>query len=251
MPKRATKDEPIFIDTTDPITTRETSQQLINEITRAVQATKWPYKTHQEQYWKRDQALSVVFIIGGLRNSEVVQGPNETSGLKKNKKTGVKELVKYKPNSYPLRFKQVRVYPERIIILNAQTVKHGKLRPEIVFPKKGSLGTLTNILGVWLQEMVKLEAKPDSYLFPRGTTGKTGFDFDTSLSTNRAWDIINDATGKFPHWYRAVSETLYGRVIFKNDAYMLKERMGLRTLEATVPYVQSNYKEAERNAEKL
>lgn len=249
--KRSTKDEPIYIDTSTPLTTRQTTQALINDIFKIVRSTQWPYKTHRELYHLRDQAFSVVFIIGGLRASETMRGPGHTSGYKLNKNTNKKELVQYVPNSYPLKFKQIKSYPERILLLNCQTVKRGNLRPEIVFPKKGALGDLTEILDKWINTLIDLGAEPNDYLFPRGVNNGLGLDLHTPLSTKRAWAIIYETTGKFPHWYRAVCETLYGRVIFRNNAYMLKERMGLKTLEATVTYVQSSFKEQERNAEKL
>ncbi len=267
--KRATQSEPIYIDTTTETTTQQTVKELLTQLKQAIQKTRWQYKNHIATLQLRDQAASVVFIVAGLRNSEVCQGPQQTSGWKyynsftaQGEKEQRVERRIYKPNSYPLKRKQIRIYTERIVILNAQTVKHGKLRPEIVFPKKGGLAPFAEILESYVNKIDALGAEPESYLFPpaypntkeylnaEDRTEKNPFNFTRAMSTNRIWRIIKDTTNLFPHWYRAVCETLYGRVILKN-AHMLKDRMGLTTLEATVPYVQSNYKEHEKNAENL
>lgn len=251
--KRKTQDEIIPLDTTDPNSTRQTTQQLINQLYNQIQNANWPYKHNTEIQQLRDKALIATFIISGLRASEALQGPQQTSGWKWKDKQKI-ERVTYKPNSYPLKFKQIKNYPERIIIYNAQTVKHGYVRAEIVFPKNGALGTITQFLDQWINKALELGATENSYLFPKATIHQettNPFNWKKPLSTKRAWQIIYVTTGKFTHWYRAVSETIYGRVIFKNDAYALKQRMGLKTLEATTPYVQGNFKELEKRAEQL
>jgi hypothetical protein len=260
--KRATRDEPIYIDTSTSETTEQTVKELLEQLYNSVKQTCWDYKKHQETLWLRDQAASVVFIVAGLRNSEVCQGPAKTSGWKWKDKKKVKR-IEYTPNSYPLRRKQIRVYPERLVILNVKTVKHGKLRPEIIFPKKGALTPFAEILEMWVKRLDSFGADGETYLFPPAYPNTreaekndrekeaNPFNFGKAMSTSRIWRIIKDTTRNFPHWYRAVCETLYGMVIFEGSAHMLKDRMGLTTLEATVPYVQSSYKEKEKNAEKL
>jgi hypothetical protein len=43
------------------------------------------------------------------------------------------------------------------------------------------------------------------------------------------------------HWFRGVSETLYGKVVFKNDRYKLAKFMGLKGLDSTLSYVNEPY----------
>jgi hypothetical protein len=254
--KRKTRDIPIFIDTNDKQSTEETTKQLIQELITTVDLIKWNYKRYPEEYQLRDKAISSVFIMSGLRNGEAAQGPEKTWGWKKNQKTKKKEYISYQPNSYPLQRKQVRVYTDRIIILNCQTVKNGDLRPEITLTKKGSFALLTQIVEKWINLLDSLGATEESYLFPsashdRKTSNGAIFDLDKPLSTKRIHWIIKTTSNKFPHWFRAVNETLYGRVIFKNDPWKLKQRMGLKTIEATAPYVQGSYKEDEKTIERL
>ena len=92
----------------------------------------------------------------------------------------------------------------------------------------------------------------ECYVFPKGVGLKAGsFLWDKPLSTKRAFWIIKTGTGKFPHWFRAICETVYGRLVFKSDAWKLKEFMGLRRLDSTTPYVKGSWEENEAQIYKL
>ena len=72
----------------------------------------------------------------------------------------------------------------------------------------------------------------------------------TVFSPDCFW-IIKTMTDRFPHWFRSVCETIYGRLIFNSDAWKLKEFMGLRRLDSTTPYVQGSWEEDEEKIFKL
>lgn len=111
-------------------------------------------------------------------------------------------------------------------------------------PKVGGLKGLTGTFEIWLN----LVEDPESILFPRWTPA--GFNFSHSINRKRAYAIIS-ATGKFPHWARAVCETIYGRKVFLNDAWKLKQFMGLKRLDSTAAYVSGSWEENERNVYRL
>jgi len=185
---------------------------LWDELKTIINLSGWPYKTNIALFKLRDRALICLLILTGLRISEALQ---------------LKKL-------------QFRVYDKDIILANAQTVKRGLLRTKIVLPKIGKFATFTFVFEEWLREV----PTPDSYIFPKGTSLRAGsFLWDKPLSTKRAFWIIKTTTGKFPHWFRAVCETVYGRLVFKSDAWKLKEFMGLKRLDSTSPYVKGTWED--------
>lgn len=193
-------------------------QYLIPKLQEIVQHTQWPYKTNIDQLQMRDQAVVSFFILTGIRNSEHKQ----------------------------LRKKQTRIYKTHILIINVQPSKRGKLREEIVLPKTGGLSYFTLTFEKWLMQV----PGDNDVLFPSADlNGK--LHWDKPLSRKRVHWIIKTTTGFFPHWFRGVCETLYGKQIFKNDAWALKDFMGLIDLESTLPYVSSQWKQYEKNIFKV
>ena len=199
--KRKVSDVPIFLD-----------DRLWDELEAIINVEGWHYKTNIALFKLRDRALICLLILTGLRISEAL---------------ALKKL-------------QFRSYKRKILLANAETVKHGLLRAKIILPKQGKLRRFTFVFEAWLREV----PTPDSYVFPKGTSLRAGsFLWDKPLSTKRAFWIIKTTTGKFPHWFRAVCETVYGRLIFKNDAWKLKEFMGLKRLDSTSPYVKGTWED--------
>lgn len=245
--KRATADEPIPLD-----------ENLFTYLTQLVEKTKWPYKVPEqlkEQLWARDQALFALPLIVGLRASEIVQGPSKTVGRKLNRVTNEYEPVTYKTKTYPMQRKNLKMYSTHILIFNAKTVKNGNIRKNLELPKKGGFALLTVFVEKWLNifdshfddQIGRLHE--EAYLFPHCTKG--GFHFDTPMSTTRMHHIIKYTNGKFPHWARAVCETVYGKKVFKNDAWLLKGFMGIKNLDSTAPYVQGSWEDKKENLYKL
>jgi hypothetical protein len=173
----------------------------LNELMRGMKT--WPYKTQPDYLTLRDKALFCALLLIGPRASET-----------------------------KLKKKQFLVKPNEVIVLNVETVKHGDLRKEIILPRSGSLSIYTDILVDWLQHVPEAEA----YVFAPADA-YSHFRWDTPLDRKRIWQIIKEATGLFPHWFRGVHETIYGRLVFRNDAWKLKDHMGLKRLDSTAPYV--------------
>lgn len=188
--------------------------RLWDELHTIINLSGWNYKTNIRLFKLRDRALICLLILTGLRISEALR----------------------------LRKLQFRVYDKEIVLANAQTVKRGLMRTRIVLPKSGSLAAFTLVFEEWLNVV----PYDESYIFPKGTSLRAGsFLWDKHLSTKRAFWIIKTTTGKFPQWFRGVCETVYGRLIFKSDAWKLKEFMGLKRLDSTTPYVKGTWEEDE------
>lgn len=207
--KRATKDLPIFLD-----------NKFYENLENIIDSLEWDYKsTFRDKFLLRDKALVALLILTGCRISEALR----------------------------LKRKQFRIYESHILLVNVETVKHGKLRKEIILPKHGSLAVFTAIFETWLKEIP--EQQEESYVFPTGTA--QGLHYNQSLTRYRANRIIKKTTGKFPHWFRAVCENLYGKKVFNNNAYKLKDFMGLVNLASTDAYVQADWTEDKEKVFKL
>jgi len=183
-----------------------------------VKKVKWPYKVNVPQLQLRDQALVCFFLLTGIRNSE-------------HKK---------------LKKKQTRNYPTHILIVNVQPLKHGLMRDEIILPKQGSLTPFTAIFEEWLKQIPNDEC----VLFPAATP-QGELIWEKSLSRQRVHWIIKKTSGMFPHWFRGVCESIYGKQVFKNDAWALKDFMGLVNLNSTSPYVSGQWKTYEKKIYKI
>lgn len=185
--------------------------ELFNDLLRLVDKVKWNYKTNRELYARRDKALFCFLILSGCRVSEA--------------------LI--------LKKKQFRVYPNKIEVANVQTLKHGLLREKIFLPKLGSLKPFTYIFEDWLQTV----PEDSNYIFPLGNS--TGLNYKLHIGRKRAFEIVA-LTGKFPHWARAVCANIYGKIVFKNDAWKLKEFMGWKNLDSSSSYVNGRWEEDEK-----
>lgn len=190
-------------------------KNFIPDLVKTIEAIKMPYKTNVEELQCRDQALAALLTLSGLRVSEALR----------------------------LKRLQFKVYDDRIILANASTLKHGLLRAKIILPKEGRLEPFTEIFERWLIQVPNEE----SYVFPSAKGFSSSFNWERPLRRAWAHRIIFLTTGKFPHWFRSVCETIYGRWIFDKDAWKLKEFMGLRSLDSTSPYVKGTWEEDEPN----
>ncbi len=197
-----------MIDTSSIHTEKETTRQLITNLNVLINKMAWNYKTNITLLQLRDKALFALLLLTGTRISEALN----------------------------LKKKQTLDLTSKILIANVETLKHGNLRDEIDLPKIGSLSVITKHVENWLIQV----PDKDSFIFPRGSPN--GFIWSKHLGRKRAHWIIKTQTKMFPHWARAVCETIYGRVILK-DSYDLMRFMGLKRLDSTTPYVQSNWKE--------
>ena len=189
-------------------------QNFYTNLHKTIQQAQWPYKTNTHQLWKRDQALIAFLILTGVRNSET------------------QHITK----------KQTHNFKTHILVTNIKTLKNGHTREKTTLPKKGAFAPFTQTFQTWLDQI----PHEDAVLFPAANPDGT-LNWNKPLSRPRIHHIIKTTTGKFPHWLRGVCETIYGQQIFKNDAWALKDFMGLKRLDSTNPYVQSPWKKYTKN----
>lgn len=195
--------------------------KFFSELDGLIKKIDWPYKSKfAGALVKRDRALFAFIILTGVRASEAIE----------------------------IRLKQIRPYPGYIEVANIKTIKRGLLRSRVIMPKIGALKVLTLYVEAWLREIEVDGPGEDAYLFPR--LAPDGFNYEAHINRHRVYQVIQ-ATGKFPHWGRAVCETLYGKKIFKGDAWKLKQFMGLKRLDSTSPYVQGTWQENEKDVYRL
>jgi len=115
--KRKSTDVPIFLDA-----------RLWEDLESIINVEGWPYKTNIALFRLRDRALICLLILTGLRISEALL----------------------------LKRLQFRIYKRKILLANAETVKHGLLRTKIILPKQGKLSTFTFVFEEWLNTIPKL-----------------------------------------------------------------------------------------------
>lgn len=226
--KRKVKDEPIILDSL-----------LLPKLAQTIEKVEWPYSVNTDTLHQRDKALTAFIILTGVRNSEI-GGIAQRTGRRKNGKTVTLSEIP------PIRKKQTRIYNNHILIVNIQPGKHGKLREEIILPKTGGLAPFTEIFEEWLKQV----PDDESVIFPTANP-QGNLNWNKALSRQRIHWLIKTTTGLFPHWFRGVCETIYGKQIFKNDAWALKDFMGLVNLDSTSPYVSGQWKQHEKNVYKV
>ena len=180
---------------------------FIKNLVSEVEQIEWPYTKDEtrEKLHDRDKALAALLILIGLRISEALR----------------------------LQRKWFSVEEDRISIADIQPGKKGNIRSGLWLPRTGKLAPLTRIFCKWLTQVPD---DPEAYVFP--SAKPFGFiHWDRPMERARAHWIIKTTIGKFPHYYRGVTETFVGKVIFRNDPYKLKKFMGVRRIESVYPYV--------------
>ena len=213
--RRAVKDIPINL-----------GDSFWKELQSFVDSITWDYKSDGKPFYiERDQACASLIILTGLRIAEVLGSSKDAP-------------YPY----YPLHKKDFTETSHEVILNRVKTEKHGEERSNIVMPLSGELAFFTLKFQAWLNRV------PDKncVIFPRGRYStqvnkpfEAYFNWNKSLDRRRYWRIVKDTLDKFPHWFRGVDETIYGRMVFGNDPFTLKEHMGVKTIEAVVPYVAS------------
>lgn len=189
-------------------------EYLLPKLLQTINKVQWNYKTNKQQLQQRDQALTAFLLLTGIRNSE-----HQT-----------------------IKKKQTRNYKTHILIVNIQPLKRGKLREEIILPKTGGLAPFTQIFEQWLTQI----PHDENIIFPSANP-QGQLNWNQPLSRQRTHWIIKTTTGMFPHWFRGVCETIYGKQIFNNDAWALKDFMGLVNLDSTSPYVSGQWSKYKQN----
>lgn len=177
------------------------------EVIDLLEKNKIPYKKHFD-LWQRDKALISLLLLSGLRINEALR----------------------------LRLKQFDFNDKHFIIIkNVETSKRGLTREEIPLPLEGKLSPFTFILKEWLSTIPSAE----NYVIP--SASMSGIHWNKPLSRQRSHYIVKALTGFFPHYYRSLCESHYGR-IFKTN-WALKDFMGLADLRSTEPYVKTDWRD--------
>ena len=217
--RRATKSIPIIAyEKTD-------LPELINKLKNIIEKTEWGYTSeYKDVLIMRDKAIVAFLFLTGLRVSEAVGDP------------------RVRPDS-GIKLSQIIERPKHFMLYNVETVKRGDDR-EIKIPIDGMLGELTVYFTDWYRYLV--QTGKGYFLFP--SASGFGINYKKQIPKQRVHGIMQTTTNYFPHWCRAVYENIYGHVVFDNDAYKLSKCMGLKRLDSTEPYIQSDWK---RDLDKL
>jgi integrase len=169
------------------------------------------YKLYPDRLPLRDSAAVATLTLTGLRASELVL----------------------------LKKKQIVNHGDLIRIHKVKTLKGGLMRDQIPLPTRGILSKFTKIITTW----ISFVPNDEYYIFPRAHS--FGINFRTHLKRYRIYQIVYALTGKYPHYFRSVCATLYGKYILK-DAWMLKQFMGWSNLNSSSPYVKSAWERKEK-----
>jgi integrase len=190
------------------------SEQFLTDLYQTVQKAEWPYKTNTHQLQQRDKALISFLILTGVRNSE-------TQTITK---------------------KQIHNNKTHLQITRIKTLKKGNEREKVILPKIGGLAPFTQTFETWLNQI----PNQDSILFPSANIDGS-LNWKQPLSRQRIHYMIKTTTGKFPHWYRGVCETIYGKYFFENDIYALQTFMGIKNINSLTPYVDGHWERYTKN----
>jgi hypothetical protein len=86
-------------------------------------------------------------------------------------------------------------------------LKNELLRNKTILSKQGDLSPFTAIFEEWLNQV----PNENSILFPSANSATGALNWNKPLGKNRVHHIIKYTNGMFPHWYRGVCETIYGK----------------------------------------
>lgn len=199
---------PEWLNVTKRGVKKERKLMKLSQLAKYLETRTLPYKTNFEMLHLRDQALISLLLLSGLRISEALK----------------------------LRLSQFDLSDAKFaIIKDVETVKRGLPREEIPLPKEGQLSPFSEILFAWLLRVDGV----DSFVFPPASI--FGIHWNRALSKQRCHVIVKAITTKYPHYFRAMCESHYGRIFRTNWA--LKDFMGLTDLRSTEPYVKTDWRD--------
>lgn len=179
---------------------------FFDKLTKEIDRIAWPYVKLdvKDKLVARDKALVSLLILLGLRIGEALERKGQ----------------------------DFTDQPDRILVADINPEKYGLVRTELYLPKTGPLGPLTEIFEKWLKQV----PSADSYVFPSAWPFGC-LNWHNHLDRKRAHQIVKFTTGHFPHFYRGIGETVYGKLVFQNDIFKLKDFMGLNDIRSVFPYV--------------
>lgn len=183
----------------------------IQQIYHMVTTNSWPYKTNMEFYIKRDKALmSLLFLTAG-RISEVLSLNKEQFDFQADKNFIIIRNM---------------ILVKRLKTRKGKPVKHrtAPIRDEVPLALKGPLSKFTRLV----QDYLNLIEEPKEKLF--------------KFKRHRAWQIVNNVTGQWCHWFRSQSESYYGKYVF-NTPFALRDFVGVSDIESLGPYVKTQWRD--------
>lgn len=121
-------------------------------------------------------------------------------------------------------------------LFKVETRKGGNIRKEILLPRAGGLAPFVELFEDYMGLVSRIEPRPRSedHIFP--SVRKGGILWKRHLSRSAAYEVVNKTTGKFPHFFRGVAETFYGKV-YRGDPWGHARHFGLRRIDSSLDYV--------------
>jgi len=118
--------------------------------------------------------------------------------------------------------------PEFVIIHNMLTEKVGQSSRALPFREEFPLAR-TGILSKFTQLILEyiLELEPHQKLFP--------------FNRQRGWQIAKYITGKWPHWFRAQGERLWGKQL--KDIFALRDLLNVVNIATLGKYIRKEWRE--------
>jgi len=184
------------------------------QIYELIISKKWPYKETPQFYMKRDRCLMALYFLTGGRNNEVL-----TLKKKNFKLTADPQFIILKGMRISKRTKKT------ISRFGAKVTRRTNIR----LPLFGKLGPFTLLVMDYLDVL-----DDDDKLF--------------SFGTHRSHQIIKYVTGKWVHWFRAMSENFYGQIFM--DAVKLAKFIGVKNVQSVMDYIPFDEKAYEKDLER-
>jgi len=213
------------------------------EMFRLITSKEWPYTIDREKYACRDRALMATAYISAGRISEIVQGYKHiTQVVYENGKKKRKPIIVGK---YPgLLRENITVKPDYLYFSGVLVVKrtqkvierHGlavTIRADFVAPLRRGVfenpywDQLVPFAHLLLEYLEKFAPKKGS-IFP--------------ITRTRAYQIITEVTGMWPHWFRAQAEHFYGNFLL-TDSIKLSEFVKVVDPKSVKPYIGYDWRE--------
>jgi len=177
------------------------------EIYELITARTYPYRTWAPHYHRRDRCfLALLYLTAGR----------------------IGEVLSLRKSQFNLE-----ADPDFIIIQNMITEKIGPasanlpFREEFPLPRAGRLQPFTALVLEYLEELHEEER-----LFP--------------FKRQRGWRIVKHITGKWPHWFRAQAERMYGKLIGggPEGIYKLRDFLNIANIQTLAKYIKTEWRES-------
>lgn len=128
-----------------------------------------------------------------------------------------------------LKREQFKEQKNFLIVTEFKVVKNkvNPIRDDWALPKQGKLAPFTHIILEYLEKLP--EKRNQLFLIKR----------------SRAWQIVNEITGKWNHWFRAMGEAFYMKNVFK-EPVKCASALRLRRSDTLIEYVPFEWKDYEK-----